>query len=120
MEFQMQKANLLADNINRFIKFIYIHYENRSSSSIKNADKLYQIKLFIEEYRFQIIADELKRINQYDWNEKYTLYLVDEFYKGISVIDQYVNHHYEDLFLVSARLYTLKSLSLTIKKTGQE
>lgn len=103
----MQKALLLAENIKGFIRFV----EKQKNSFMVNPNKMYQVKLFIEEYKFQIIADELHRINQFDWDEKYTYYLVESFQKGISTIDEYVQNNYEDLFIFTARLYTLKNLS---------
>lgn len=106
MNFEMQKAIMLAENINDFINFIQKNQEN------KRDDKVYQIKLLIEEFKFQIITDELLRINQYSWDEKYTCYLVDRFIEGINVIDEYVKHNYDDLYIFSAKLYTLKNLSI--------
>jgi hypothetical protein len=111
----MQKAIMLAENINGFINFVHKSYEQKNSFRV-NLDKLYQIKLLIEEFKFQIVADELLRINQFDWDEKYSLYLVDRFKQGINIIEEYVKNNYHDLFLVTARLYTLKNLSLTFSK----
>ena len=109
LKFEMQKAIMLAENINGFIKYVQKNHENKNSLRF-NHDKLYQVKLLVEEYRFQMIADELLRINQYSWDGKYSYYLVDGFKKGIEVIDDYVKNNYDELFLLSARLYTLKDL----------
>lgn len=106
MKHEMQKALLLSENIKDFIHFV----QKPRLSSISNPDKLYQVKLFIEEYKFKIIADELHRINQFDWDGKYTYYLVESFKKGMTTIDEYVNYNYEDLFILTPRLYTLKNL----------
>ena len=115
MNFEMQKANLLADNINQFMKFVMDAYENKRSS-ILNPDKLYQIKLLMEEFKFRIIADELHRINQYSWDEKYTTILVNQFREGISIIDEYVKNHYHELFMLTGRLHTLNHLSTSFNK----
>jgi hypothetical protein len=112
MKFEMQKAILLSENIDGFIKFVQHNHENKNSYRF-NPDKLYQIKLFIDEYKFQLIADELWRINQYDWDGKYTHILLDLFIQGFNVIDEYVNNHAHDLFLLKGRLFTLKNLSLS-------
>jgi hypothetical protein len=112
MNFEMQKANLLADNIGEFIKFVYDNYENKRSFLV-NTDKLYQVKLLVEEYKFRIIADELHRINQFSWDEKYTFYLVNQFKQGVTIIDEYVRNHNNDLFILTARLHTLKNLYLS-------
>jgi hypothetical protein len=108
MQPEMQKAIFLAENIKGFIKFVQ-NQRNTNHFRIEN-NKLLQIKYLMEEYKFQIVADELIRINQFDWNEKYTLYLVDQFQKGITIIDEYVKNNYNELFIVTARLYTLKNL----------
>jgi hypothetical protein len=105
----------LSENIHRFIKFVQKQYDERNSHRF-HPDKLLQIKLFIEEYRFNILADELWRINQFEWDKKYTLYLVDEFIKGIRVIDEYIKRNPDDLFLLEARLYTLRNLSQSINR----
>jgi hypothetical protein len=111
MNIEMQKANLLAENIDSFIKFVNQYHENKNSFRV-NPDKLYQIICIIEDFKFQIIADELKRINKYDWDKKYTYYLVDQFLKGFNIIEEFAKNNYADLFLLTARLHTLKSLSL--------
>jgi hypothetical protein len=115
MNLEMQKAIMLSENIHGFIKFVQKQYDERNSHRF-HPDKLLQIKFFVEEYRFKILADELWRINQYEWDKKYTHYLVDEFIKGIRVIDEYIKRNPGDLFLLEARLYTLKSLSHSIKQ----
>ncbi|PLS15344.1 hypothetical protein CVD28_23765 [Bacillus sp. M6-12] len=115
MNFEMQIANLLAENIIGFVQFVYKSHRNKSSF-ILNLDKLYQVILLVEEFKLQILADELQRINQFSWNEKYTYLLVERFRKGLDIIDEYIERNYEDLFILTARLHTLKSISLLLKK----
>ncbi|EKN67621.1 hypothetical protein BABA_12865 [Neobacillus bataviensis LMG 21833] len=115
MKFEMQKANMLAEQINDFIQYVKKSFNPRNSL-YANKDKIYQIKLWVEEYKFQIIADELHRINQFSWDEKYTFYLVDQFRKGINIIEEYVSNNYNDLFLFTSRIYTLKNLIQLLKK----
>ncbi|CAH2715174.1 hypothetical protein BACCIP111895_02358 [Neobacillus rhizosphaerae] len=115
MNFEMQKANMLAEHINGFIQYVQRGYK-RENSLYSNKDKLFQIKLWMEEFKFQIIADEILRINQFSWDEKYTYYLVDQFRKGINIIEEYVTNNYNDLFLFTARLYTLKNLIQLLQK----
>jgi len=119
MKYEMQKAILLAENINGLIKYVQKSHYRRNSFRF-HLDKLYQVKLLIEEFKFQIIADELLRINQYSWDGKYTHYLVGNFKKGLEIIDEYVSNHYEDLFLLTARLYTLKDLSQSFSRIETE
>lgn len=114
MKFEMEKAIILAENIKSFIKFVQSQKSKNNFRIDKN--KLYQITLLIEEYKFQIVAEELLRINQFDWDEKYTHYLVDQFKRGINIIDEYVKNNYSELFILTARLYTLKNLSTTFSK----
>jgi hypothetical protein len=111
MEFKMQKAIMLAENINSFIKFVH-HKRNFNI----NPDKLYQIKLIMEEFKFRILADELLRINQFDWDGKYTLLLVDRFISGMDIIEEFVKNNYNDLFILSARIHTLKNLSFSLSQ----
>jgi hypothetical protein len=118
MSFEMQKALLLAENIHEFIKFVNSCYEGRSKI-ILNKDKLYQIKLFIEEFKFHILADELHRINQFEWDGRYTHLLVDRFIEGMNVIDEYTKRNYDDLFMISARIYTLMNVSSSFTRDDQ-
>lgn len=110
MDYYMEIANQLADNINGFIKFVYTNWHNESSI-IVNRDKWYQITLFVEEYKLQMIADELERINRFCWNESYTTLLVDDLKKALAVLSEFVDRNYDDLFILTARLHTLKNLS---------
>jgi hypothetical protein len=114
MQPEMQKALILAENIIGFMKFVQNQRKNNNFRMDNN--KLLQIKFLIEEYKFQIVADELIRINQFEWDEKYTLYLVDQFQKGINIIDEYVKNNYNELFIVTARLHTLKNLVDSFRK----
>ncbi|MBT2689385.1 hypothetical protein J7I93_14420 [Bacillus sp. ISL-47] len=114
MNFEMQKANLLAENIKDFIGFIHKNLEN--NIFFMDRDKLYQIKLIVEDYKFHILADELIRINRFTWDEKYTHYLVNQFKKGLSIIDEYVERNDNSLFMMAGRLYTLKNLSSIFRK----
>ena len=117
MNGNMKIANMLADNINGFVKLVY-ESERKKSPFIVHLDKLYQLRLFVEEYKFQLTAEELHRINQFCWNEQYTYWLVDDFRKGLDVIEEYVQRNKEDLFLFSGRIYTLRNLCLLLRKKG--
>ncbi|CAM3721384.1 hypothetical protein [Mesobacillus thioparans] len=108
MNFEMQKTNLLAENIRGFSDFVQKCYREKSGL-ILNHDKLYQVRSWVEEYKFQSLAAELKRINMFEWDEKYTLLLVDRFRKGFSIIERYVENNSDDLFILTARMHTLKN-----------
>ena len=110
MKFEMRMARMLAENIDGFVQFVQANYQNRHKSYVEHPDKLLQLKLFVEEYKFQLLADELLRINQFVWNEKYTYLLVNECREGMKVIEEYVERNYDDLFVFTARLKTLKSI----------
>lgn len=113
MNFQMQKANMLAENIKKFINFVYKNFDNKNNSK-SNLDKIYQLKMWIEDFRFQSLADELMRVNQVTSDEQYTQLLVDRFRKGMMIIDEYVERNFEDLYIFTAQIYTLKNQSSVI------
>ena len=81
-----------------------------------DTDKLQQIKLIAEDYKFHILAEELIRINRFVWDPKYTNYLVNQFLKGLIIIDEYVQRNYNSLYMLTGRLYTLKNLSSLFSK----
>ncbi len=107
MNFEMQKANLLAENMKGFADFVQECYDQKTGL-VLNHDKLYQVKSWMEEYKFQSLADEILRINRFEWDEKYTLLLVDRFRKGFSIIEWFVENNPEDLFVLTARMHSLK------------
>jgi hypothetical protein len=110
MNFKMQKANMLAETMKSFIQLVNKSYDKKNPF-ILNPDKWYQIKLLVEEFQFQSLADELIRINMHTWDASYTHLLVDRFLKGLSIIEEYIERNYEDLFILSGRIHTLKNLS---------
>ncbi|PAE26683.1 MULTISPECIES: hypothetical protein [Bacillaceae] len=109
MKPEMEKAILLAENIRGFLTFLNKNLEN--NIFYLDSDKLQQIKLIAEDFKFHILADELFRINRFVCDPKYTNYLVNRFVKGLTIIDEYVQRNYNSLFMVTGRLYTLKNLS---------
>lgn len=111
---EMQKATLLAENINDFLTFLNKNLEK--NIFYMDTGKLRQIKLIAEDFKFHILADELMRINRFVWDPKYTNYLVNQFLKGLIIIDEYVQRNYNSLFMVTGRLYTLKNLSSLFSK----
>ncbi|WLR57454.1 hypothetical protein LC048_11715 [Mesobacillus subterraneus] len=110
MKFEMQKANLLAENIKGFAEFVQKCSKSKSGLII-NHDKLYQVKLWVEEYKFHQLAEEIARINTFDWDEKYTILLVERFLKGMQIIEVYVEHNQSDLFILTGRIHILKNLT---------
>src|SRR4051812_6738987 len=111
----MVKANMLAENMKGFIE--YVDKKNREKNIYhSNFDKLNRLKLFIKEFQFRVIAEELLRINKFLYDEKYTSILVNNFRKGIQIIGEFIDNNYDDLFFFSARLYTLRSNSACFSK----
>ncbi|THE13049.1 hypothetical protein E1I69_09265 [Bacillus timonensis] len=110
MSYEMRIATMLADQVDGFIQFVQENYDHKHKSYVENPDKLYQVKLLIDEYKFQLNAAELRRINRFSWNEKYTYLLVEDVKKGLGVIEEYVKRNYNDLFILTGRLHTLRSL----------
>jgi hypothetical protein len=110
LKFEMQKANLLAENIKGFAEFVQKCHDSQSGL-ILNYDKLYQVKLWVEEYKFRSLADEIQRINMFEWDEKYTFLLVERFWKGFKIIDDYVQYNLSDLFILTARIHILKNMT---------
>ena len=108
MNSKMQMANLLADHVDSLIDFV--KNTEKKKSLIVNQDKWHQVRLFIEEFRFSIVADELHRINTFSWNESYTILLVKDVQKGMAVIEEFTERNCESLFLLTAKIYTIKQL----------
>ncbi|MEH7380969.1 hypothetical protein V7138_10850 [Bacillus sp. JJ1533] len=110
MSYEMRIATMLAEQIDGFIQFVQENYDNKHKSYVENPDKWYQVKLLTEEYKLLLNAAELRRINRFSWNEKYTHLLVEDVKKGLDVIEEYAERNYNDLFMLTGRLHTLRSL----------
>ncbi|MGN1402044.1 MAG: hypothetical protein ACI4XL_11120 [Bacillus sp. (in: firmicutes)] len=113
MDCRMAMANLLADNVDGFIQFVS-HNLNNESVFVKDTNKIIQLSLLINEYKFQLVSDELHRINQFHWNEKYTHLLAEDLLRGVTVIDEFVERNNQELFIFSARLHTIKNLIASV------
>lgn len=108
----MAKANMLAENIKGFMEYVHKSYQE-NNIHLSNPDKLYRLKLLIEEFQFRMISDELLRINRFVYDEKYTSILVNSFRKGIQIIGEFIDNNYDDLFIFTPRLHTLRAISLS-------
>ena len=108
MNSKMQMATLLADHVDSLIDFVR-KTEKKKSLTVKQ-DKWHQVRLFLEEFRFSLVADELHRINTFSWNESYTILLVNDIQKGMAVIEEFAERNYDSLFLLTAKIHTIKQL----------
>lgn len=109
LEFDRIKANLLAENIRGFFDYVLKSYKE-NNKHLSDPDKLYRLKNLVEEFKLNIIADELLRINRFLYDEKYTAELVNDFRKAIDIIGEYIDLNKDDLFIFTPRLQTLRSL----------
>ncbi|MDZ5472264.1 hypothetical protein SM124_10945 [Bacillus sp. 31A1R] len=112
MNVQMEKATLLAEQLKSFIDLVYRSY-NKETHFEFHHDKVYRLKSLVDEYRFNIISEELLRVNKFVWDEKVTPVLVDRVKEKLVTIDEYVESNYQDLYLFSVRLSNIKSLLAT-------
>ena len=101
---------MLAENIKGFIQYVQIQYQ-LNNRHLSKPDKLYRLKLLLQEFQFRIIADELLRINRFIFDEKYTSILVNRFRQGIQIIGEFIENNYNDLYIFTPRLYTLRSIA---------
>ena len=109
MNFEKEKADMLAENMKGFIHYVQLNNQI-NNIHLSNPDKLYRLKLLLHEFQFRIIADELLRINRFIFDEKYTAILVNRFRKGIQIIGEFIDNNYNDLYIFTPRLYTLRSI----------
>nr|WP_295971678.1 hypothetical protein [uncultured Bacillus sp.] len=109
MNFDVLKANMLAENIRGFIE--YVDKSNRERNAyLSDPEKLYRLKSLVDEFKLYIIADELIRINRFIYDEKYSAELVNDFRRAIDIIGNYIDQNQDDLFIFTARLQTLRSI----------
>ena len=109
MNFDMIKAKMLAEHIRGFMDYVNKSYQE-NNTHLSHPEKLYRLKHVTDEFKINIIADELIRINRFVYDKKYTAELVNDFRKAITIIGDYIDTNEDDLFIFTPRLYTLRSL----------
>lgn len=107
--YQMDKANLMAQSIKGFTEYVQKNYlEN--NRNLSHPDKLYRLKLLVEEYKLHILCNELMRINRVVYEDHYTKILIDRLSKAVEVIGEYIDQNYNDLFIFTARLHAVRMM----------
>ncbi|EDL66616.1 hypothetical protein [Bacillus sp. SG-1] len=115
MNFNLQKAKLLTVNLQGFIDLVSrIH--DQQSNIVVNQDILYRLKLLVEEFRLQLLADELKRLTKFDGEERQTLLNTEKVNEKIIIIDDFIQQNYDDLFIFSGRVHSIRSIISMLKK----
>jgi hypothetical protein len=109
MNSNMRKANLLAENLQGLIDLVNKTYHHHTYF-VPNQDVLYRLHALVGEFRFQILADELLRLNKYSWDEKQTVDIIEKLDKKIAIIDEFIRNNYNDLFLFSGRVHSIRSI----------
>ncbi|MBB6444311.1 hypothetical protein [Bacillus benzoevorans] len=109
LDFDQMKANLLAENIRGFFEYVQKSYRE-NNTNLSHPDQLYRLKNLVEEFKLNIIADELLRINRFLFDEKYTTELVNDFRRAIAIIGEYIDINKDELFIFTPRLHTLRSM----------
>lgn len=109
LNFDRVKADMLADNIHGYIKYVNKSYQEKNSY-LSHPEKLYRLKHLTDEFNLPLLASELTRINRFVYDEKYTRELVHEIRKAISIIGDYIEQNEEDLFIFVPRIHILRSL----------
>ncbi|RIW32037.1 hypothetical protein D3H55_14275 [Bacillus salacetis] len=109
MNVNIERAKLLAVNLQGFLDLVKRTYE-QNSFIVLNQDILYRLNLLVEEFRFQILADELFRLTKYEDEEKQTLKNVEKVNEKLVILEEFVQHNYDDLFIFSGRVHSMRSI----------
>ncbi|TYS16591.1 hypothetical protein FZC78_11395 [Rossellomorea vietnamensis] len=109
MNFNMSSAKLLALNLQGFLDLVNRTYRQHSFI-VLNQDILYRLNLLVEEFRLQVLTDELIRLTKYEDEEKQTLVNIEKVHEKIIIIEEFIEHNYDDLFLFSGRVYSILSI----------
>lgn len=112
MNFEQEKALLLAENILYFANLVGKDYRH---SYLVDSEKWYRLKHLVEEYQLDLLGRELLRLNQFEWEESQSTILIERIRKGIKNIDDYIHVYLEGLFIFSARLYVIKEILESIE-----
>lgn len=115
MNFNLERAKLLTLNLQGFIDLVSRIHDHQSSMGVIQ-DVLYRLKLLVEEFRLQILADELKRLTKFVGEERQTLMNIEKVKEKMIIIDDFIQQNYDDLFIFSGRVHSIRSIIDTIKK----
>jgi hypothetical protein len=118
MNFNTERAKLLAVNLQGFIDLVDRTVEQHSFI-VLNKDILYRLKLLVEEFRFQILADELFRLTKYESEEKQTLMNIEKVNEKIVILEEFVQQNYDDLFIFSGRVHSIRSIIEMFNEQGR-
>ncbi|GIN61900.1 hypothetical protein J27TS8_18930 [Robertmurraya siralis] len=105
MKFEQERATLFGENLIHFAQYV------RNSENINNLSdhhKLFRLKNIIEEYRIQLLGEEIVRLNQFNWQKEQSELLIFRACKALENIAEYVENNLDDLFIYSARIHILK------------
>ncbi len=119
MKTSMRKARLLAESLQGLLDLVTRAYEEHHYY-VQNEQSLYRLKSLVDEHRFQLYVDELNRLNTFSWDEKQTITLINRVGENIKPIEEYVFQRYNDLFLFSGRIHSIKSIIASFMKDGNE
>ncbi|MGD6801925.1 hypothetical protein FZC79_19980 [Rossellomorea vietnamensis] len=115
MNFNMSSAKLLALNLQGFLDLVDRTYRQHSFI-VLNQDILYRLKLLVEEFRLQVLTDELVRLTKYEDEERQTLVNIEKVHEKVLIIEEYIENNYDDLFLFSGRVHSIRSIIDSIGK----
>ncbi|WP_456274830.1 hypothetical protein [Bacillus sp. AK031] len=115
MSFNRQMAKLLALNLQGFIDLVDRTYR-QPSAIVLNQEILYRLKLLVEEFRFQILTDELLRLSKYEGEDKQTLMNIEKVNEKIAIMEEFVEQNYDDLFLFTGRIHSIRSIINTFNE----
>ncbi|MBP2239855.1 hypothetical protein J2Z40_000408 [Cytobacillus eiseniae] len=110
MNYEREKANMLAENLKSFTDYV-LKSHKAYNIYLSNQEKLYRLSLLTDEFEIQILADELLRINRFIYDEKTTAILVERIRKALTIIGDYIDNNFNDLFIFTPRLHILRMLS---------
>lgn len=105
----MSSAKLLALNLQGLLDLVERTFQ-KNSFIVLNQDILYRLKMLVEEYRLQALTDELVRLTKYEDEEKQTLVNIDKVHEKMIIIEEFIEHNYDDLFLFSGRVYSILTI----------
>lgn len=105
MKFEQERATLFGENLIHFAQYVL---NSEDVNYLSDRHKLFRLKNIVEEYRIQLLGEEIVRLNRFSWQKEQSEVLIARACKAIENIAEYIGNNLDDLFIYSARIHILK------------
>ncbi|MGM0845715.1 MAG: hypothetical protein ACQEUT_12115 [Bacillota bacterium] len=113
MNFKINYAKMIAENLQGFLDLVNRTYDHHSYY-VLHQDTLYRLKLLVEEFRLKTFAEELFRLTKYETEEKQILMNIEKVHEKMIILEEFIENNQNDLFIFTGRVHSILSIIDTL------